>query len=57
MFAGAFLYGLTHGLTPHDAGRLACFLSSKVVSQLGARLRTDVPGLAAGAGFVIPQAG
>jgi sugar/nucleoside kinase (ribokinase family) len=57
MFAGAFLYGLTHGLAPHDAGRLACFLSSKVVSQLGARLRADVPGLVAGAGFVIPKAG
>ena len=45
MFAGAFLYGLTHDLTPHDSGRLACFLASKVVSQLGARLRGNVKDL------------
>lgn len=54
MFAGAFLYGLTHALTPPDAGRLGCFLSSKVVSQLGARLRADVPALVSGAGIAIP---
>ncbi len=42
MFAGAFLYGITHGQTAEDAARLSCFLSSKVVSQLGPRLQGDV---------------
>jgi sugar/nucleoside kinase (ribokinase family) len=38
MFAGAFLYGVTHGVPPDRAARAACFLSHKVISQLGARL-------------------
>ncbi len=42
MFAGGFLYGITHGLSGQDAGRLACFLASRVVSQMGPRLRGDV---------------
>ena len=46
MFAGAFLYGITHAQTAEDAARLSCFLSSKVVSQLGPRLQGDVKKLA-----------
>jgi sugar/nucleoside kinase (ribokinase family) len=38
MFAGAFLYGITHGVAPEQAGRAANFLSHKVISQVGARL-------------------
>lgn len=38
MFAGAFLYGITHGAPPADAARAANFLAMKVISQLGARL-------------------
>jgi sugar/nucleoside kinase (ribokinase family) len=38
MFAGAFLYGITHGVSPEKAARAACFLSHKVITQLGARL-------------------
>lgn len=38
MFAGAFLYGITQGTPPVDAARAACFLSSKVISQIGPRL-------------------
>jgi sugar/nucleoside kinase (ribokinase family) len=38
MFAGAFLYGITHGLPPEKAGRGAAFLCHKVISQVGARL-------------------
>ncbi len=45
MFAGAFLYAITHGYTAEDAARLACRLSSKVVSQLGPRLHGDVTAL------------
>lgn len=42
MFAGAFLYGITHDLGVEQSARLACLLSSKVVSQLGPRLTGDV---------------
>jgi sugar/nucleoside kinase (ribokinase family) len=38
MFAGAFLYGLTHGTPVAKAARGACFLAMKVISQIGARL-------------------
>jgi sugar/nucleoside kinase (ribokinase family) len=38
MFAGSFLYGITHGLSPEKAGRGAAFLCHKVISQVGARL-------------------
>lgn len=38
MFAGAYLYGLTHGVPPAAAARAACFLSMKVITQIGARL-------------------
>lgn len=49
MFAGAFLYGITHGLKPYDAAHRACFLSRHVISQVGARLSGDVRGLWAAA--------
>jgi len=39
MFAGAFLYGLTHGLGYAGSGKLASLASSKVVSQYGPRLK------------------
>jgi sugar/nucleoside kinase (ribokinase family) len=38
MFAGAFLYGVTHGVPPQKAARAACFLAMKVITQVGARL-------------------
>src|SRR5262245_34712003 len=38
MFAGAFLYGITHGVSPVDAARGASYLSHKVIMQVGARL-------------------
>ncbi len=43
MFAGAFLYGITKGLAPDAAARGANFLSSKVISQIGARLHAGAP--------------
>jgi len=46
MFAGAFMYGLTHGQTPEKSAELGCFLAGKVVSQVGARLRADTSALA-----------
>ena len=45
MFAGAFLYGITHGLSPYDSAHRACFLASRVISQVGARLQGDVKAL------------
>lgn len=38
MFAGAFLYGITHGYRPARAARAANFLAMKVITQIGARL-------------------
>jgi sugar/nucleoside kinase (ribokinase family) len=40
MFAGAFLYGITHGIAPDVAGRAASYLSHKVITQVGARLHS-----------------
>jgi sugar/nucleoside kinase (ribokinase family) len=37
MFAGAFLYGIIHGIPLNEAASRACFLASKVISQMGAR--------------------
>lgn len=41
MFAGAFLYAITHGHDFAAAGRLASLASAKVVSQFGPRLEAD----------------
>lgn len=38
MFAGAFLYGITHGVLPAKAARAANYLAMKVITQVGARL-------------------
>jgi sugar/nucleoside kinase (ribokinase family) len=38
MFAGAYLYGISHGVPPVKAARAANFLSHKVIMQVGARL-------------------
>ena len=41
LFAGAFMYGLTHGMTFEQAGNLASKASSQIVSQFGPRLRFE----------------
>ena len=38
MFSGAFLYGITHGHSYAEAGKLASLASSRVVTQFGPRL-------------------
>lgn len=38
MFAGSFLYGVTHGVPAEKAARAANFLAMKVITQIGARL-------------------
>jgi sugar/nucleoside kinase (ribokinase family) len=44
MFAGAYLYGITHNRSHAEAGKLASLASSRVVAQYGPRLE---PGHAA----------
>ena len=39
LFAGAFLYGITNGLSLERSGDLACRAASLLVTQYGARLR------------------
>lgn len=41
MFAGAFLYAITHGYSYRDAGRLASRASAEVVSDYGPRLPAE----------------
>ncbi|MEE9445591.1 MAG: adenosine kinase [Cocleimonas sp.] len=42
MFAGAFMYALTHGLSDRDAGLLASEAAARIVATFGARLEKDV---------------
>jgi sugar/nucleoside kinase (ribokinase family) len=39
MYAGAILYGITNGLSWPQAGRLASHAASRIVGQIGARLK------------------
>lgn len=41
MFSGAFLYGITHGHSYAEAGKLASLASSRVVAQFGPRLQPE----------------
>ncbi len=41
MFAGAFLFGITHGMEFPQAGRLASMASSRIVSSMGPRLTQE----------------
>jgi sugar/nucleoside kinase (ribokinase family) len=38
MFAGAFMYGITHGHSYAEAGKIASLASSRIVSQFGPRM-------------------
>ncbi len=40
MFAGAFLYGLSQGMSFHQSGDLASLASAKIVTQFGPRLES-----------------
>ena len=41
MFAGAFLHGITHGMSYPEAGRFASLAASKVVTVFGPRLKPE----------------
>lgn len=38
VFAGAYLYGLTHGFSSETAGRGGCYLAREVITRVGPRL-------------------
>ena len=42
MFAGAFMYGLTQGMSDRDAGMLASESAARIVATFGARLEKSV---------------
>lgn len=42
MYAGAFLYAITHNHSYASAGKLASMAASRVVSQFGPRLKTEI---------------
>lgn len=46
MFAGAFLYGITHGLPLNKVALLSCGLASQLVTHLGPRYPGDLKELA-----------
>ncbi|MBC96457.1 MAG: adenosine kinase [Halobacteriovoraceae bacterium] len=41
LFAGAFMFALTHGHSFSEAGKLACACSSELVTQFGPRLKAE----------------
>lgn len=41
MFAGAFLYGISHGHSYYEAGNIASLAAARVVSQFGPRLNAE----------------
>jgi sugar/nucleoside kinase (ribokinase family) len=51
-FAAAFLYGLTHGKSLADCGRLGCLAAAEVISHYGARPETPLKDLARKAGLL-----
>ena len=51
-FAAGFLYGLTHGKSLADCGRLAGLAAAEVISHYGARPETPLRKLAAEAGLI-----
>ncbi len=42
LFAGAFLWGLTHGHTLENCGRMGCVAASEVIGHIGARTETNL---------------
>ncbi len=42
LFAGGFLYGITHGFDVESAGKMGSFASAQVVSQYGPRLQSTL---------------
>lgn len=45
MFAGGFLFGITHGYSGEESAGGACYLAHQVIQRVGARLPGDLPGM------------
>lgn len=45
LFAGAFLWAITHGHDLETAGRMGCVAASEVISHIGARAESDLNAL------------
>jgi len=45
LFAGAFLWGLTHGHDLETCGRMGCVAASEIISHIGARAEADLKAL------------
>lgn len=48
LFASGFLYGMTHGFEPVDAGRIGGIAAAEIISHYGARPETDLSNLIKG---------
>lgn len=46
LYAAGFLHGITHGLSPRDAGKLGALCAAEVISHMGARPDQDLKALA-----------
>ncbi len=55
LFAGAFLWGLTHGHALPVCGRMGNVAASEVISHIGARTETDLMALFARDGLISPS--
>ena len=45
IFAGSYLYGISHGRTPKESAKSANLIASKLVEQVGARFAGDIKNL------------
>jgi sugar/nucleoside kinase (ribokinase family) len=51
LYAAGFLYGVTHGLSPVDSGKLGALCAAEVISHMGARPDQDLAQLAKSRGL------
>lgn len=52
LYAGGFLFGLTHGMSLPDCGRLGSLCAAEIISHVGARPEVSLKELVAKAGLV-----
>jgi sugar/nucleoside kinase (ribokinase family) len=52
LFAGAFLWGVTHGHALETCGRMGCVAASEIISHIGARAEADLKALFAQHGLL-----
>lgn len=52
LFAGAFLWGMTHGHSLETSGRMGCVAASEIIGHVGARAEADLKALFQGHGLI-----